>query len=299
MRQSRFTYLYAFHHVMNRGYNGLIIFPSKADKKYFISIMKKRSRLLKIKILAYCIMNNHYHIILQNTSGMLSDFMKQLNSIYATYYRKKYGGRGYVFQDRFKSTLIQDEQYLLTAIYYTLLNPVRAKLVNSIFDYKASSVNEYFSKQNNNITDNKFVEKLIVTKNNLINLGHKNVKIEEKKSRMGNVLGENEFIKKIQEKYNRRKNQEKTCIRRRISDISFETKDNIIKKFEKEEKIKVSNINIHKIEGKRKRLKLLINLREKCGLKYKEINQINIFQNLKLYSLSVLYNRGKSKCTQF
>ena len=295
MRRSRFTYIGAFHHVMNRGHNGSVIFPSENDKKYFLSIMCARAILLKIKIFAYCIMDNHYHIILQNFSGKLSDFLKHLNSIYATYFRKKYGGRGYVFQDRFKSTLIQNEQYLLTAICYTLLNPIRANIADSIFDYSASSANEYFSNKKNPITDTKFVENLIQSKKNLLNLNGNMIKIKEKNSRMGKVLGDDEFIEDAKEKFNRRIEQKEASPKRRIADIGFKTSQKVIHEFEKKENIHILNINTHKFDGKRLRLKLLIKLREEAGLRYSEINRISIFQELNLYSLSTLYNRSNRK----
>ena len=112
MRKPRFTYIGAFHHVMNRGLEGRPIFSSNVEKDYFIFLIKKYAILYKINILAYVVMDNHYHIILQNSSGKLSNFMRQINSSYALYWRKRHGGRGYVFQDRYKSTLINGEKYL-------------------------------------------------------------------------------------------------------------------------------------------------------------------------------------------
>jgi len=296
MREARFTFIGAYHHVMNRGHNGMIIFPNPEDKQFFLNLLHKRAILNKIKIFAYCILDNHFHLILQNFSGKLSDFMRQLCSIYATYFRKKYGGQGYVFQNRFKSTLIQDEKYLLTSILYTLLNPVRANIVNSINEYKWTSIEEYFNDKKDVITEAKFVEDLFSKKENLEEYINKfDVKIEEKNCRLGKVMGDDEFIKEAISKFDRRKKQEENSCRRRIKDISFKGVDEVLKEFEKEQTIKLEKINTHTIYGKRLRIKLLIKLRELSGLRYSEINKIKIFQELKLYSLSVLYNRCINK----
>ncbi len=293
MRRPRYTFISAFHHVMNRGLNGSIIFPASDDKQFFLNVLHAKSKLLKIKIFAYSIMDNHYHIILQNTSGRLSDFMRQLNSIYATYFRKKYGGQGYVFQNRFKSTLIQNNNYLLTAIIYTLLNPVRANISKSIFDYKWSSIHEYFNKKNkDSITDAEFVKKLFQTWENFKIWIKSNIEIKEENTRLGKVIGDESFIKEAENKFNRRKEQEATRCRRRLDDNGFRDITEVEKEFEITNKVKLREINVYTIAGKRLRLKLLIKLREESGLKYSQINKLNLFKNLKYYSLSVLYNRA-------
>ncbi len=290
MRRARFTFQGAFHHVMNRGHNKNIIFPSNQDKNFFINLIKTKSKLLKIRILTYVIMDNHYHIILQNSSNKLSEFMKQINGIYGTYFRKKYGGCGYVFANRFKSTLIQDNKYLLIAILYTLKNPLRAKIVSDIYNYEYSSINEYFNQNLKiHITDHKFVEDLFQTKNNLITNLNKEIKIKEKNCRMGKVMGNNNFIKNSIKKFNRRKYTRKDREKQRIDERPFDKYKDIIKKFERKENITLKNLNIHSLTGKRIRRKLLKSLREKGGFTYKQINRLTLYRNLKLNSLSILY----------
>ncbi len=82
---------------------------------------------MKIRLFAYCIMDNHYHLVLENASDRLSDFQMLLNVQYGMYYRKMEGGKGYVFQSRFKSTLIENDSYLIQSIRYLLRNPVRLR----------------------------------------------------------------------------------------------------------------------------------------------------------------------------
>ncbi len=301
MRKPRFTYKGAFHHVMNRGHNKSNIFPASADKKYFINLLHQRASLLKIRIFAFCIMDNHYHIIIQNSSGKLSDFMKQLNGIYATYFRKKYGGVGYVFQNRYKSTLIQNEKYLSTAIAYTLYNPVRAGVVDNVFNYKYSSINEYYNNSiniNNYITDVAFVEDIFQSKDNfLFIVMSANIKVEEKNSHIGKVLGDEEYIEKIAEENNRRESIEEIHVKRRKDEYKYDFPGykEVIKEFENMHRISVYKMDKHSIEWKRIRIKLLIEIREKCGLRYSEINLIDIFNTYKLDSLRSIYHIYRNK----
>lgn len=91
MRRARITYEGAFHHAMNRGINGDAILAGSKSKTMFLDVMQSTASNLKIKILAYCIMDNHYHLILENSSGRMSDFFRQLNGNYGMIYRKLYG----------------------------------------------------------------------------------------------------------------------------------------------------------------------------------------------------------------
>ena len=118
MRRARITYDGAFHHVMNRGIEGQAIFSESSFKDQFIEILSAKKTKLQIRLFTYCIMDNHYHIVLDNTGNRMADFMKQLNGQYGTFYRKQVKGKGYVFQNRFKSTLTQDSTYLQMAIAY-------------------------------------------------------------------------------------------------------------------------------------------------------------------------------------
>jgi putative transposase len=106
MRRERLTYPGAFHHVMNRGIKGEYIFPGDKDKEILLEHLSKRAAILGIRIIGYCLMNNHYHLLLENISGRMSGLLKQVNGAYGIYYRRKHGGKGYVFQNRFSHTMI-------------------------------------------------------------------------------------------------------------------------------------------------------------------------------------------------
>ena len=297
MRHPRITYKGAFHHVMNRGINAENIFESSHSKKYFLDLVKEKSKILKIEILAYCILDNHYHLILQNFSGEMSEFLKRINSQYGYYYRKKIGGYGYVFQGRYKSTLIQKETYLKMSILYLYLNPVRAGIVANPFKYPWSSIKDLYSTQKDNKhTNHKFVEELFGSRTNLINSLNNwmNKELPINKTRFGNFLGDNKLIPKSTNLYDRRK-KDKTNYKKRIFDQYFKDATQIISEFEVEKGIMLDEIDFVSLEGKRLRGELLIRLKDEGGLKYWEISAYPWYASLKYHSLGQLYKRAKER----
>ena len=160
MKRVRITYPGAYHHVMNRGYDGNAIFAGDKNKAQFLDFLEETAKKLKIPLFAYCIMDNHYHLVLENNNKRMSDFLGQLNGLYGMYFRKIEGGKGYVFQSRFISTLIENDSYLIQSLLYLLLNPVRAGIVHHAEDYSWSSINEYFSSRPPGIVAAAFVNEL-------------------------------------------------------------------------------------------------------------------------------------------
>jgi putative transposase len=148
---------------VNRGHNRERILFGDESKKIFLNLLAEMSKKMKIRVLAYCLMDNHYHLVIQNSSGRMADFFKLLNGEYGIDYRRRHGGCGYVFHGRYKSTLIQDEGYLLMAISYVLGNPVRARLANDFLEYPWSSTTDYFKKDATTWLDGKLVEALYGT----------------------------------------------------------------------------------------------------------------------------------------
>ncbi len=296
MRRARITYIDAYHHVMNRGVRGENIFPDDVTKGHFLEILKGKSKKLRIRLLTYCIMDNHFHLVLQNTSGRLSDFMRELDGQYGMYYRYKKSGKGYVFQNRYKSTLIQEGRYLNMAIIYVLLNPVRAEKVMNPYKYRWSSINEYFSRKESDIVDNKFIDGIFGNEETLRKLlkdwADKGVNIT--KTRVGDILGEKSFIKDAVERFDRREHNG-VSMRERKDDYIFEPVEKLIKEFEKEHGIKIDKININSIEGKLLRGELIVLLKDFAGLKYTDIIKYTPFQSLKYSSLGQIYKRTKER----
>lgn len=129
-----------YFHVMTQGINKSYIFNKSEDIKHYIKTMYKLTEEHDIKIIAYCIMNNHAHILLKSESTeILSKYMLRLNSNYGKYYNKKNGRVGYVFRDRFRSEGIYDKSHLYNCIKYIYNNPVKAGLCRKPEHYPYSN----------------------------------------------------------------------------------------------------------------------------------------------------------------
>lgn len=146
-RPLRIEYPGAWYHVMNRGRRGENIFSDKRDYEVFINLLKETAELWNVKITAYCLMSNHYHILLQTPEGNLSRIMRHLNGIYTQRYNKMHGYDGQLFRGRYKSILVDEDTYLLELLKYIHKKPVKAKLVENLNDYPWSSHKGYFSKK--------------------------------------------------------------------------------------------------------------------------------------------------------
>lgn len=125
-----------FHHIVNRGVAGSDVFREKRDKERFLQIVCKTCTIYKVNVHDYCLMDNHFHLLVELTSENLSLFMRQINSNYAIYFNKKYDRCGHLWQGRFKSYYIFDENYLFTLYKYIEQNPVKAKISDTIGTYK-------------------------------------------------------------------------------------------------------------------------------------------------------------------
>jgi REP element-mobilizing transposase RayT len=275
---------------MNRGINGESIFPRDGDKGIFLEFLYKRASILGVRIIGYCLMSNHYHLLLENVSGRMSDLLKQVNGAYGIYYRHKYGGKGFVFQNRFKSTLIQDDSYLRLAILYLLQNPVRAGLVSNIDEYPWSSAKEYLGKPKCPIADVRFVHDLWGGKKAWVREvnGAQVIKLSILKSEHGDILGETEFLNQALEKHDRRV-AEKTTEKRRKEDSYFEPVAKVYWELERTSGVNFKQLDLRTLGGKRLRGKLLVRLKEVAGLTYREIAQLPEFSPIKQNSLAKLY----------
>jgi putative transposase len=298
MIRARITYPGAFHHAMNRGHDGTDIFVGNKNKSLFFECLAEATAKMKIRIFAYCIMDTHYHLILENTNGKMSEFMKRLNGHYGSYYRTASGGKGYVFQGRFKSTLIDRDSYLIQSIAYLLRNPVRAGLVHNAKDYTWSSINAYYSKRNNDVVDADFVNELFESKEQLMAAVHTigTRELPVKITKYGEFLGSVNFFKSAQIKYDRRKiPAEESRGTQRTDDLYFDSVEKVFQEFQNINRVKIEEIDTNTLEGKRLRGELLVLLKDKCGLLYKEIGEIDIFSDLRHNSLRGIYRNRRIK----
>jgi putative transposase len=128
------------HHVILRGNNKSAIFYSDEDRRFFIACLKEAKEKTRSEIYAYCFMMNHIHLLVApSIEGGLSGMMQSLGRRYVQYINKKYTRTGTLWEGRFKSSLVGEDQYFLACSTYIELNPVRAKLVQHPGDYRWSS----------------------------------------------------------------------------------------------------------------------------------------------------------------
>lgn len=132
------------YHVMLRGINQQVIFEDNEDYSKFIEIIVKYKEVSQYKIFAFCLMSNHIHLLLKIEGESLESAMKRIAGSYAYWYNHKYYRMGHLFQDRFKSEPVEDDAYFLTALRYIHQNPLAAKMVNELYEYKYSSYFDYY-----------------------------------------------------------------------------------------------------------------------------------------------------------
>ena len=136
-----------YFHVMVQGIGREKIFPDDNSKGYYLSIIKEAKVDNKIFIFAFCIMDNHAHILIKAEKVKdISLFMKEVNTEYARYYNAIRKRVGYVFRGRFKSEAINDEKHLINCLVYIQNNPVKAHMVKSAEEYRYSSYTNYLTK---------------------------------------------------------------------------------------------------------------------------------------------------------
>ena len=126
-------------HVISRGNARQTVFLDDRDYRQFIHLLGDVVTECKIECWNYCVMPNHYHATLQPTLPNLSEAVRRLNSAYAQWWNKRHDRVGHVFQGRFKDQIVDREEYLLTLTRYVVMNPVRARLVQTPDAWRWSS----------------------------------------------------------------------------------------------------------------------------------------------------------------
>jgi putative transposase len=131
-RQRRIALPGEIHHVMSRGLDQRPIFRDNLDRQRFLSITGKVLTEGNCLCYAWVLMENHYHLVLRPLNDPLQRIMRRVNGGYARYFNKRYGRKGYLFGDRYKSLATQEYWYLRELIRYVHLNPLRAGLVRTL-----------------------------------------------------------------------------------------------------------------------------------------------------------------------
>lgn len=138
-RPLRIEFAGALYHVTARGNAQQDIFDDDKDRQEFLTLLQHAVERHDWYCHAYCLMDNHYHLLIETGTPTLSKGMKFLNGTYTQYFNRQHKRVGHVFQGRFKAILVQKDSYLLELARYIALNPVRAQMVRSAKDWPWSS----------------------------------------------------------------------------------------------------------------------------------------------------------------
>lgn len=138
-RPLRIEFPGALYHVTSRGDNKCTIFRNSKDRNKFLSIYSEISARLQWITYAWCLMGNHFHLVVETPEPNLSEGMRVLNGTYTQYVNRAHARTGHLFQGRFHSIIVDRDSYLLEVVRYVILNPVRAGLASSPEEWPWSS----------------------------------------------------------------------------------------------------------------------------------------------------------------
>ena len=145
----------AYYHVTCRGNSGQETFSNDADREGFLDLLERSSDFYQTEILAYVLMSTHFHLLCKTPLGNLQEFMRHFNISYTSYYNWKHSRRGHLYQGRYKSFLVDADDYLQEVSRYIHLNPVRVGLRSGmgldekkkyLTSYRWSSYGDYISR---------------------------------------------------------------------------------------------------------------------------------------------------------
>ncbi|MBI5485497.1 MAG: transposase [Deltaproteobacteria bacterium] len=145
-RPLRIIYPGAFYHVTSRGNERKDIFKSRRDREKFLEYLASATERYGAVIHAYCLMSNHFHLLLETPAGNLSQIMSHIIGAYSTYFNIKRNRSGHLFQGRYKAILVEADEYAVELTRYIHLNPVKAGISVKAGEYQWSSYQSYTGK---------------------------------------------------------------------------------------------------------------------------------------------------------
>jgi putative transposase len=188
------------HHIVQRGNRRQKVFFNENDYDEYLRLLNNYSRRFNIDVLAYCLMPNHIHLIVTpHDDGSLAQAIGETHRNYTRFINTRKKWRGYLWQGRFSSYIL-DEKYLLAVTRYILLNPVKAGLVKKPWDYKWSSVKHHLGLNNNPSLKDRLLHDLISDWKDFLGdtSNTKDVQLLQLHERTGRPLGDNTFIEKLE-----------------------------------------------------------------------------------------------------
>ena len=144
------------YHVMLRGIDKRDIFLNESDYAKFIHYIKRAKERVDFTLYGYCLMTNHVHLLLKTESSEVGEVVKRISVGYVQYHNIKNGRTGHLFQNRFKSEIVESDRYFLTLLRYIHQNPIKAGMVKNIEKYPWSSYLDYIHEKSNSIIDTAF-----------------------------------------------------------------------------------------------------------------------------------------------
>ena len=284
-RPLRIEYSNAFYHAMNRGASRREIFLVGDDYKIFLETLKETSKIFGIRIISYCLMPNHYHLLIQTPNANLSRAMRHLNGVYTQRFNRIHKKDGALFRGRYKAILIQEDEYLTHLIRYIHLNPIQANLTSSPEGFTRTSHEQYLKAKDE--TPWLFVRLGLAFFSNKRNQALKAYRrfIQEgidprtsafyDKKHLEPILGNPAFLRQIKEKYidGREKLDSEIPEERKISGAN--STDRIIREVSKAfSKSRQAVFQSKRGEENQARLMALLLTRELSGLRLFEIAQV-------------------------
>lgn len=156
-RPPRIWYEGAVYHVMNRGVRQEIIFNTTNDYLHFLKTLEIGLKKYNCTLYAFCLMTNHYHLLIRTTDKPLCDFMKWFQRNYSRTYNMQHDYSGHVFESRYRAVLVMDARYFIHVSRYIHLNPVKAGIVIFPEEYRWSSYQEYIGTTSGNMVNQEIV----------------------------------------------------------------------------------------------------------------------------------------------
>ena len=144
-RPLRMEYPHAWYHVLNRGRRREGIFRDARDYEWFLQTVREACETWHLRLSAYCLMPNHYHLLVQTPNSNLSRCLRHIDGVYTQRFNRRHGHDGPLFRGRYKALLIEADSYLLPLVRYIHRNPIEAGLAESLEDYPWTSHQGYLS----------------------------------------------------------------------------------------------------------------------------------------------------------
>ena len=134
---------------MLRGINGQPIFEENEDRHRLLSTFLRYKKVCEFQLFAYCLMENHIHLLIKEKDETISQAVKRISGSYVYWYNRKYERSGYLFQGRFLSEVVENDSYFLTVLRYIHQNPVRVNIQKRVEDYPWTSYHCYLQQNHN------------------------------------------------------------------------------------------------------------------------------------------------------